>query len=92
MTGVSGMFLVLPIMAVLKIIFDRTEQFEKWDVLLGDERPAKKTMRMQLSGAEKNKIMKKWIPNFFAQLWGAFKATCNPERIQLLNKQKSHDT
>ncbi|THU38217.1 AI-2E family transporter [Niastella caeni] len=46
MTGVSGMFLALPIMAVLKIIFDRTEQFKKWGVLLGDERPAKKPMRM----------------------------------------------
>jgi predicted PurR-regulated permease PerM len=45
MTGVSGMFLALPIMAVLKIIFDRTEQFKKWGVLLGDERPAKKPMR-----------------------------------------------
>ncbi|MBO9201880.1 MULTISPECIES: AI-2E family transporter [Niastella] len=41
MTGVSGMFLALPIIAVLKIIFDRTEQFKKWGVLLGDERPAK---------------------------------------------------
>lgn len=46
MTGVSGMFLALPIMAVLKIIFDRTEQFKKWGVLLGDERPAKKPMRI----------------------------------------------
>ncbi|THU40453.1 AI-2E family transporter [Niastella caeni] len=45
MTGISGMFLALPIMAILKIIFDRTEQFKKWGVLLGDERPAKKPMR-----------------------------------------------
>jgi predicted PurR-regulated permease PerM len=44
MTGISGMFLALPIMAILKIIFDRTEQFKKWGVLLGDERPAKKPM------------------------------------------------
>jgi predicted PurR-regulated permease PerM len=46
MTGISGMFLALPIMAILKIIFDRTEQFKKWGVLLGDERPAKKPMRI----------------------------------------------
>ena len=45
-TGISGMFLALPIMAILKIIFDRTEQFKKWGVLLGDERPAKKPMRI----------------------------------------------
>lgn len=38
--GISGMFLALPIIAVLKIIFDRAEGFEKWGVLLGDERPS----------------------------------------------------
>jgi predicted PurR-regulated permease PerM len=42
MTGVSGMFLALPVLAVLKIIFDHSEQYKKWGVLLGDERPAKK--------------------------------------------------
>ncbi len=39
--GISGMFLSLPIIAVLKIIFDRSAQFKQWGVLLGDERPAK---------------------------------------------------
>lgn len=43
--GVSGMFLSLPIIAVLKIIFDRTEQFKQWGVLLGDERPEKSPMQ-----------------------------------------------
>lgn len=42
--GVSGMFLSMPIIAVLKIIFDRTEQFKQWGVLLGDERPEKSPM------------------------------------------------
>ncbi len=42
--GVSGMFLSLPIIAVLKIIFDRSEQFKQWGVLLGDERPEKSPM------------------------------------------------
>jgi predicted PurR-regulated permease PerM len=42
--GVSGMFLSMPIIAVLKIIFDRTEQFKQWGVLLGDERPEKNPM------------------------------------------------
>ena len=37
--GVSGMFLSLPVIAVMKIIFDRTDQFRQWGVLLGDERP-----------------------------------------------------
>jgi predicted PurR-regulated permease PerM len=43
--GVSGMFLSLPIIAVLKIIFDRSEQFKQWGVLLGDERPTKNPMQ-----------------------------------------------
>ncbi|MBL7718636.1 MAG: AI-2E family transporter [Flavipsychrobacter sp.] len=39
LAGVAGMFLSLPVMAILKIIFDRTENFKQWGVLLGDERP-----------------------------------------------------
>ena len=42
--GVSGMFLSMPIIAVLKVIFDRTETFKQWGVLLGDERPSKSPM------------------------------------------------
>lgn len=37
--GVSGMFLSLPLIAVMKVIFDRTDHFRQWGVLLGDERP-----------------------------------------------------
>ncbi len=39
LAGVSGMFLSLPVIAVLKIVFDRTDNFKQWGVLLGDERP-----------------------------------------------------
>jgi predicted PurR-regulated permease PerM len=42
--GVSGMFLSMPIIAVLKVIFDRTDMFRQWGVLLGDERPARSPM------------------------------------------------
>jgi len=42
--GVAGMFLAMPIIAVLKVIFDRTVIFKQWGVLLGDERPAKSPM------------------------------------------------
>ena len=42
--GVAGMFLALPLIAVLKIIFDRTEMFKPWGVLFGDERPEKNQM------------------------------------------------
>lgn len=42
--GVSGMFLSMPIIAVLKIIFDRSDSFRQWGVLLGDERPGRNPM------------------------------------------------
>jgi predicted PurR-regulated permease PerM len=43
--GVAGMFLSLPIIAVLKVIFDRTEDFKQWGVLFGDERPTRSPMQ-----------------------------------------------
>jgi predicted PurR-regulated permease PerM len=39
LAGISGMFLSLPIIAVLKVIFDRSNHFKQWGVLFGDERP-----------------------------------------------------
>lgn len=65
MAGVAGMFLAMPIIAVLKVIFDRTDMFKQWGVLLGDERPAKSPMTFPIfrkktgvktkEGAEKKK-------------------------------------
>lgn len=37
--GVSGMFLSIPFVAVIKIIFDRIEHLRPWGKLLGDEIP-----------------------------------------------------
>lgn len=45
LAGISGMFLALPIIAVLKIIFDRSEKFKHWGVLFGDEMPAYSPMK-----------------------------------------------
>ena len=39
MAGIAGMFLSLPVIAVLKIVFDRSENMQQWGVLLGDEKP-----------------------------------------------------
>lgn len=38
--GVSGMFLSIPFVAVLKIIFDRIDELKPWGKLLGDKMPA----------------------------------------------------
>ncbi|MES2881273.1 MAG: AI-2E family transporter [Bacteroidota bacterium] len=53
--GVSGMFLSLPIIAVLKIVFDRTENLKQWGVLFGDERPKASPMHWKIlrSGSKK---------------------------------------
>lgn len=35
--GISGMFLAIPVVAVLKIIFDRVDGLKAWGIILGDE-------------------------------------------------------
>lgn len=44
LAGISGMFLSLPLLAVAKVVFDRTEMFKQWGVLFGDELPKKKPL------------------------------------------------
>lgn len=39
--GVSGMFLSIPFVAILKIIFDRVDDLKPWGKLLGDEIPTR---------------------------------------------------
>ena len=43
--GISGMFLALPILAILKVIFDRIESLEPWGYLMGDHLPKTYTWR-----------------------------------------------
>jgi predicted PurR-regulated permease PerM len=45
--GIAGIFLALPTIAILKIIFDRIEGMEAWAILLGDETssPSKKLVQ-----------------------------------------------
>jgi predicted PurR-regulated permease PerM len=35
--GVAGMFLALPVVAILKIVFDRIDSLKPWGMVLGDE-------------------------------------------------------
>ena len=48
--GISGMFLSIPVIAVLKIIFDRVESMKPWGIILGDEEK------------KQNRLAKKLIP------------------------------
>ena len=59
LAGVSGMFLSLPVIAVLKIIFDRTENLNQWGVLLGDERPTRSPMQFPVFRKKSRAVQKK---------------------------------
>jgi predicted PurR-regulated permease PerM len=45
MAGLSGMFLAMPVLSVLKIVFDHSVQYKQWGYLLGDERPVKSPIK-----------------------------------------------
>lgn len=45
--GISGMFLAIPLLAMLKIIFDRIESMEPWGYLMGNHMPRKFTWRVR---------------------------------------------
>lgn len=46
LAGISGMFLSLPIIAIIKVTFDRSSIFKHWGVLLGDEIPDESPMNV----------------------------------------------
>jgi predicted PurR-regulated permease PerM len=58
LAGVSGMFLSLPVIAVLKIIFDRTENLKQWGVLLGDEKPKQSPMQWPVLRSKSKAVQK----------------------------------
>jgi predicted PurR-regulated permease PerM len=39
--GVAGMFLAIPMIAIMKVIFDRIEELSAWGYLMGDDIPKK---------------------------------------------------
>jgi predicted PurR-regulated permease PerM len=48
LAGIAGMFLSLPVLAMLKVIFDRSPNFKQWGVLFGDEVPPVSPMNFPL--------------------------------------------
>jgi predicted PurR-regulated permease PerM len=57
--GIPGMFLSLPVIAVLKIIFDRSNNMRQWGVLFGDERPSRSPMSFPLLRMGNRRIREK---------------------------------
>jgi len=37
--GISGMFLAMPVLSILKVIFDNSDKYKQWGILLGADRP-----------------------------------------------------
>ncbi|MEJ7679897.1 MAG: AI-2E family transporter [Segetibacter sp.] len=54
--GISGMFLSLPLIAILKIVFDRSDKLKQWGVLFGDERPKQSPMRFPVFRSKSKKV------------------------------------
>jgi predicted PurR-regulated permease PerM len=59
LAGVSGMFLSLPVIAILKIVFDRSNTLRQWGVLLGDEKPVKSPMQWPVLRSKSREVQKK---------------------------------
>ncbi|MCP9752145.1 AI-2E family transporter [Ferruginibacter sp. HRS2-29] len=63
--GVAGMFLSIPFVAILKIIFDRLPEMKPWGKLLGDEVPTRHKgevwMRRQQRKLEKSSVAEKIV-------------------------------
>ena len=55
LAGISGMFLSIPAIAILKVIFDRVDELKPWGMILGDE----------ITGSRRSKLYKKlgWMSN-----------------------------
>ncbi len=52
--GIPGMFLSIPVIAVMKIIFDRVESLKPWGIILGDEPKKQNKLATKLSHREGN--------------------------------------
>jgi len=56
--GIPGMFLSIPVTAVLKIIFDRVESLKPWGIIMGDEEKKQNKLATRLM-IKKKKILSK---------------------------------
>lgn len=59
--GVSGMFLSIPFVAILKIIFDRVGELKPWGKLLGDEIPTRHKGQIWLRRRNRRSVAEKIV-------------------------------
>lgn len=58
LAGIPGMFLSLPVLAVMKIVFDRTDKLKQWGVLFGDEKPKHSPMSFPVFRKKSKEVQK----------------------------------
>ncbi len=56
--GIPGMFLSIPCIAVLKIIFDRVESLKPWGIILGDEEKKQNKLATRMMVKKKKVVIK----------------------------------
>jgi putative permease len=61
--GIPGMFLSIPCIAVLKIIFDRVESLQPWGIILGDEEKKQNKLATRLMVKQKKVVIKDVQPS-----------------------------
>jgi hypothetical protein len=59
--GIAGMFLSIPFVAILKIIFDRIDDLKPWGKLLGDEVPTRHMGQIWNSWRRKPVVVQKVV-------------------------------
>jgi predicted PurR-regulated permease PerM len=59
--GIPGMFLSIPVIAVLKIVFDRIESLNSWGIILGDEDPKQNQLAKTLKSKKTERLKRKAI-------------------------------
>ena len=59
--GVPGMFLSIPAVAILKIIFDRIDDLKPWGKLLGDEVPTRHKGQIWMRRRKKHSVAEKIV-------------------------------
>jgi predicted PurR-regulated permease PerM len=50
--GIPGMFLSIPVIAVLKIVFDRVDGLQPWGIILGDEQKKQSRLAIKIKKAK----------------------------------------
>jgi len=62
--GIPGMFLSIPLTAILKLLFDRIDSLKHWGFLMGDTMPPLLKLKLDLSNISKK------LPYLTSTLWG----------------------